>query len=55
MPRFILRRLAQGVVVIFLLTSVVFVVTRLIGDPVNVMLPLEATRNSVRSLVTPLG
>lgn len=43
MPRFILRRLAQGVLVIFLLTTIVFVVTRLIGDPVNVMLPLEAT------------
>jgi peptide/nickel transport system permease protein len=43
MPRFILRRLAQGIVVIFLLTTIVFVVTRLIGDPVNVMLPLEAT------------
>lgn len=43
MPRFILRRLAQGIIVIFLLTTVVFVVTRLIGDPVNVMLPLEAT------------
>jgi peptide/nickel transport system permease protein len=43
MPRFILRRLAQGLIVIFFLTTVVFVVTRLIGDPVNVMLPLEAT------------
>jgi peptide/nickel transport system permease protein len=43
MGRFIARRLFQGVIVIFLLTTVVFVVTRLIGDPVNVMLPLEAT------------
>jgi peptide/nickel transport system permease protein len=43
MGRFIVRRLFQGVLVIFLLTTVVFVVTRLIGDPVNVMLPLEAT------------
>jgi peptide/nickel transport system permease protein len=43
MRRFIVRRLAQGVIVILLLTTVVFVVTRLIGDPVNVMLPLEAT------------
>jgi peptide/nickel transport system permease protein len=43
MRRFIVRRLAQGLIVIFLLTTVVFVVTRLIGDPVNVMLPLEAT------------
>jgi peptide/nickel transport system permease protein len=43
MRRFIVRRLAQGVIVILLLTTVVFVVTRLIGDPVDVMLPLEAT------------
>lgn len=43
MGRFILRRLVQGLIVVFLLTTVVFVVTRLVGDPVNVMLPLEAT------------
>lgn len=43
MGRFIARRLVHGLIVIFLLTTVVFVVTRLIGDPVNVMLPLEAT------------
>jgi peptide/nickel transport system permease protein len=43
MGRFIVRRLIQGLVVVFLLTTVVFVVTRLVGDPVNVMLPLEAT------------
>lgn len=43
MGRFVIRRLIQGLVVILLLTTVVFVVTRLIGDPVDVMLPLEAT------------
>jgi peptide/nickel transport system permease protein len=43
MGRYIIRRVAQGLVVIFLLTSVLFVVTRLIGDPVNVMLPIEAS------------
>jgi peptide/nickel transport system permease protein len=43
MGRFIVRRLIQGLVVVLLLTTVVFVVTRLVGDPVNVMLPLEAT------------
>jgi peptide/nickel transport system permease protein len=43
MGRFVIRRLVQGLVVILLLTTVVFVVTRLIGDPVDVMLPLEAT------------
>jgi peptide/nickel transport system permease protein len=41
--RFIARRLLQGLIVIMLLTVSVFVVTRLIGDPVDVMLPLEAT------------
>jgi peptide/nickel transport system permease protein len=43
MGRFVARRIAQGVIVIFGVTVVVFVVTRLIGDPVQVMLPLEAT------------
>ncbi len=43
MGRFALRRIAQGLVVIFGVTIVVFVVTRMIGDPVKVMLPLEAT------------
>ena len=43
MGRFIIQRLIQGIIVVFLLTTVVFVVTRLVGDPVNVMLPLEAT------------
>jgi peptide/nickel transport system permease protein len=43
MGRFALRRVLQGLVVILGVTIVVFVVTRLIGDPVRVMLPVEAT------------
>jgi peptide/nickel transport system permease protein len=43
MGRFLVRRLAQGLVVIIGVTMVVFVVTRMIGDPVKVMLPVEAT------------
>lgn len=43
MGRYILRRLWHGVIVIFGVTVFVFVVTRLVGDPVKVMLPLEAT------------
>ena len=43
MGRFVVRRIAQGLIVIFGVTVVVFVATRLIGDPVDVMLPLEAT------------
>ncbi len=43
MGRFILKRLGHGIIVIFGVSLIVFVVTRLIGDPVRVMLPIEAT------------
>ena len=43
MGRYFLKRLWHGVMVIFGVTVLVFVVTRLVGDPVKVMLPLEAT------------
>ncbi len=43
MGRYILRRFWHGAIVIFGVTITVFVVTRLVGDPVKVMLPLEAT------------
>ena len=38
-----MRRLVQGLVVIFGVTVFVFVITRLVGDPVKFMLPLSAT------------
>jgi peptide/nickel transport system permease protein len=43
MGKYITKRFFYGVIVIFGVTIIVFVVTRLIGDPVKVMLPLEAT------------
>jgi peptide/nickel transport system permease protein len=43
MGRYIVKRLAQGLVVIVGVTIFVFVVTRMIGDPVKFMLPLSAT------------
>lgn len=43
MGLFILRRIAQGLLVVIGVTLVVFVATRLVGDPVKVMLPLSAT------------
>jgi len=43
MGRYILKRFWHGVIVIFGVTIIVFVVTRMVGDPVSVMLPLEAT------------
>lgn len=55
MGRFVARRLAQGVVVILGVTIVVFVVTRLIGDPVRVMLPIEATAEQRATFEHQLG
>ncbi len=43
MGRILLLRTWHGLIVIMGVTVVVFVVTRLIGDPVDMMLPLEAT------------
>ena len=43
MGRYILRRVWHGLIVVFGVTVIVFVVTRLVGDPVQVMLPMEAT------------
>lgn len=52
MGRYLVRRLLQGVLVIFGVTVFVFIVTRLVGDPVKFMLPLSASeeqRNAVRA------
>jgi peptide/nickel transport system permease protein len=43
MGRYILKRIWHGIIVVFGVTIIVFVVTRMVGDPVSVMLPLEAT------------
>lgn len=43
MTRFVISRLLQGVIVVLSVVVVVFIITRLVGDPVRVMLPLEAT------------
>ena len=55
MGRFILGRVLQGFLVVFGVTVVVFVVTRLIGDPVRVMLPLEATEEQRAAFAAQLG
>lgn len=52
---FILRRLMQGVLVVFGVTSVVFVVTRLAGDPVALMLPLTATAEQRAAFAAQIG
>lgn len=50
-----MRRLGQGVVVVLGVTVLVFVVTRMIGDPVNFILPLSASEEQREALRSTLG
>ena len=43
MTRFIASRLMQGFIVIAGVTTIVFVLTRLVGDPAQALLPIEAS------------
>ncbi|MDB5623147.1 MAG: hypothetical protein JWR39_1710 [Devosia sp.] len=43
MTKFLLHRLWQGFIVVIVVTTVVFVITRLVGNPVDMALPLSAT------------
>lgn len=55
MGRYLAGRLGQGLIVIFGVTIVVFVVTRLIGDPVDFILPLSASVEQRDQLRADLG
>ena len=48
MGRFIARRLLQGLVLLVLVATVVFFLGRLTGNPVDLMLPEDATRRGPR-------
>jgi peptide/nickel transport system permease protein len=53
--RFALARLIQALAVVLGVTTIVFVITRLIGDPVQVMLPLDASAADRDTLRHALG
>ena len=55
MGRFLAQRLVQGAVVVVGVTVLVFVVTRMIGDPVNFILPLSASQEQRDALRADLG
>ncbi len=55
MGRFLSQRLLQGGVVVVGVTVLVFVVTRMIGDPVNFILPLSASEEQRAALRADLG
>lgn len=55
MIRYIINRVGQGVIVLFLVATVVFVISRLSGNPVNQMLPDNATDEMRTALTEQLG
>jgi len=55
MGRFIVRRLLQGVVLLVLVTAIVFVLGRMTGSPVDLMLPEDATAEDRERLIRTLN
>lgn len=55
MVRFAVRRILHGILVVVGVTIVVFVITRMVGDPVDVILPPEASASERELLREQLG
>ena len=55
MKRFIARRLMQGVILVFMVATIVFFLGRLTGNPVDLMLPEDATAEDRAALIKTLG
>ena len=55
MGAFIIRRLLHGIVIVMGVTIVVFVATRMVGDPVRMMLPIDASEEQASTLRRQLG
>ena len=55
MKRFIARRLMQGVILLVMVATIVFFLGRLTGNPVDLMLPEDATAEDRANLIKTLG
>ena len=55
MRRYLLRRLLQSIVVLWLLTVIVFGISRLSGSPVDLIVPLGAGQETRERLITEFG
>ncbi|SFK96324.1 ABC transporter permease [Falsiroseomonas stagni] len=55
MGRFLLSRLGDGIVAIWGVVTIVFVVSRLLGDPAILLLPVGATEEQLQALRAGLG
>jgi peptide/nickel transport system permease protein len=55
MRRYIVQRLWQGVILLILVTTIVFFLGRLTGNPADLMLPEDATAEDRQALIETLG
>ena len=55
MSRYIGMRLVEGIITLFVLATLVFVLARLIGKPVDMMLPDDATPAQSEAMINKLG
>lgn len=55
MVRYIIIRLGHGIVTVLLLATMVFVLSRIVGNPVHLMLPEDATPEMKQALTERLG
>ena len=55
MQRYILRRFFQSVLALFALSMLIFLMSRLTGDPTMLMLPDDASREDIAQLRHALG
>jgi len=55
MQRYILKRILQSILTLFVLSMIVFFMVRLTGDPVMLMLPDDASHEDVMQLRSALG
>ncbi len=55
MQRYIVKRLFQGVLLLVIVTTIVFAVGRLTGNPVDLLLPEEASEEERQAMIETLG
>ncbi len=55
MRRYIVSRLLQGLILLFMVAAIVFILGRLTGNPVDLMLPEEATAEDRAAMIKALG
>jgi ABC-type dipeptide/oligopeptide/nickel transport system permease component len=55
MKRYIVQRLLQGIVLLFLVAAIVFFLGRLTGNPVDLMLPEGSTPEDRMTMIKALG